>query len=201
MKTAAIVALLALGLLPAAAAGGERPFRYRGGFVEDETLRIAVNASDDKRAIVVLSQAYGYAAILPYAEDWEFWSEDGALLRGNSGPVNLTITAYRSKEPPEALLAARKRHLETTEAGKGIRRMEIVSFKGRKVLRNEVDGGTFDPRFRGATVVHYFSARGEKGVVFLLHLSVVLDPKRREGFDDKEWLGYAALGFNAVAPP
>jgi hypothetical protein len=198
MRTIALAGLAVLALLPGVGAGKDRPLRFRGEFAVDEKLGIAVNASDDKRAIIVLSEPYGYSVILPYAEDWEFFREKGALIRGHSGLVNLTVAAYETKEKPEALLAERKRQLETTKAGTGIKRMEIVSFKGRQVLRNEVDGGAFAPEFRGTTVVHYFGAKGEKGVVYELHLSVVVDPKKRERFDDRAWLQYVALGFNAL---
>ena len=156
----------------------EKSLRFKGDVVVDDALGISVAPDEKKKVIGVLSSRYRYMLLLPYAEDWEFFREGQALLRGNSGLVNLTVSAYETDEKPEAHLAEKRQLLETTPAGRGITKMETVSFKGQQVLRNEVDGGSYSSKFRGVTVVHYFVAKAAKGVLYELHLSVTVDPRR-----------------------
>lgn len=174
----------------------EKALRFTGEVVIDEALGISVAPDPGKKVIGVLSSRYRYALVLPYAEDWEFFREGRALLRGHSGPVNLTLSAFETDEKPEAHLAEKRHLLETTPAGRGITRMETASFKGERVLRSEVDGGSFSSEFRGVTIVHYFVAKAANGVLYELHLSVTVDPRKGEAFDDTRWLQFVALGFD-----
>ncbi len=151
--------------------------------------------------VAVLSERYRYGLILPYAKDWTFFREEHALLRGNSGVWNLTLAAWETDEKPADHLAEKEKLLRTTPAGKGITKMETRSWKGEQVLRNEVDAGAFDKNFRGVTVVHYIVAKSAKGVLYELHLSVVVDPRKPAAFVDKDWMNYAAVGFNVGDPP
>ncbi len=191
------LAVLAVALLaPAPGAAKERTLRFKGELVIDDELGISVGPDERKQLIAVLSPRFRYALVLPYSRDWEFSREQGALLRGRAGLWNLTVAAWETDEKPDDHLAETRRRLEASPAGKGITKMETVSFKGQRVLRNEVDGGSFSREFRGVTVVHYFAAKAANGVLYELHLSVVVDPKKRDAFVDKDWLGYATVGFN-----
>ncbi len=195
MKKLALLALAALLLAPSAGIAKEKTVRFKGAFVADDELGISVAPDGQKKLVAVLSPRYRYGLVLPYSAEWEFFREGEALLRGHSGLWNLTLAAWQMDEKPEDHLAEKKKLLETTPAGKGITKMEVVSWKGQQVLRNEVDGGAFDESYRGVTVVHYFSMKSAKGVLYELHLSVVVDPKKKDAFVDADWMNYAALGF------
>ena len=196
MKAWALAALVLVLAAPGPGVAKEKALRFKGELVTDEALGITVDADPAKTLVVVLSPRHRYGLVLPFAEDWEFFQEGQALLRGHSGLVNLTLAAFETDEKPEAHLQEKRKLLEAPPAGKGITRMEMVSFKGQQVLRNEVDGGSFSSEFRGVTIVHYFVAKAAQGVLYELHLSVVVDPKKRAAFDDKAWLQYAVVGFN-----
>jgi len=195
MRTRTFLGLSAL-LVAASAAAGERSVRFTGKDLADDRLGILVGGTDAKDLVAVVSPRFHYGLILPWG-DWEFSRTEDSLLTGHSGLVNLTLEGFRSSETPEATLAARRKWLETTPAGRGIRRMELVSFEGQKVLRNEVDGGAFAKELAGATVVHYFAARAWKDDLFVLHLSVVVPPGKEKAFDDERYLRYVAVGFRA----
>lgn len=173
----------------------EKALRFQGAVVADDALGISVAPDDAKKLVAVRSTRYRYGLVLPYAEDWEFFRDGPALLRGHSGLVNLTLTAFETEEKPDAHIEEKRQLLETTPAGKGITKMETVSFKGQQVLRNEVDGGSYSSELRGVTIVHYFVAKAAKGVLYELHLSVIVDPGKGVAIDDQTWLQYLALGF------
>ena len=193
MRTRWILGLSIL-FFAAGAAAGERTVRFTGEDLSDEHLGILVGGDDDRKHVAVLSPRFHYGMTLPYGE-WEFSRTEDSLLTGHSGLVNLTLQGFRSDETPEAHLAARRKRLETTPAGKGIRKMAIVSSGGQKVLRNEVDAGAFAKEFEGATIVHYFAAKAWKNELFVLHLSVVVPPGGRKDFEDERYLGYLTRGF------
>lgn len=195
MRKIVLAALAALVLVPALATAKEKVVRFRGAYVVDEDLGISVAGDEKEKLVAVLSPRYRYGLVLPYAKDWEFSREEHALLRGHSGLWNLTLAAWKTDEKPEDHLAEKKKLLETTPAGKGVKKLEVVPWKGARVLRDEVDGGAFDPKFKGVTVVHYFATKAAKGVLYELHLSVVVDPKHRDAFVDRDWMNYAAVGF------
>ena len=171
MRKLALAALTVLTLLPVPGASKEKVLRFTGAFVVDDDLGISVGADEKKRLIAVLSPRF------------------------RSGLWNLTLSAWDSHETPAEHVAEKKKLLETGPAGKGMKKMETLSWKGQQVLRNEVDGGAFDERFKGVTIVHYFVAKSAKGVLYELHLSVVVDPKKRDAFVDADWVNYAAVGF------
>ena len=195
MRKLALVLLAGLALLPAV--GGAQPevVRFTGATVSDEDLGIAVSGDREYGLVGVVSPRYRYALVLPWATDWKFYREGRALLRGNSGPWNLTVTAWETDEKPADHLVEKREFLEKNPAGRGIKKMEILSWKNERVLRNEVDASELDSTFKGVVVVHYFAAKSAKGVLYELHLSVVVSPQERGAFVDEDWMNYAAVGF------
>jgi hypothetical protein len=200
MRTRALWLLPAL-LVSCVTTTAPNRLRFTGEFLNDGALGISVGSNADKTLIAVVSQRYRYGMILPYAEDWEFFREGDALLRGYSGQINVTLQAYTCQEGPEAHLADKRKMIETNLAKSGLKKMELVRYKVEPVLRNELDLGAIDPKYRGASQIHYFVAKRSDGVTYEFHLSVVVGPEERARFDDTRWLKLVAIGFSPTKSP
>jgi len=183
-------------LLLAMAAGSAETIRFTGSMVQDKRDGITIVGEKDSGLIAVTSLRFHYALMLPYAEDWTFTREQGSLLRGTAGPVNLTLSAERNNETPARHLERHKKDILSNPAAKGIGRIEVVTFKDEPVLREVQDGeaASGDARFRGVKVHHFFAAKRWEKDLYVLHLSKVVGPGDR--LDEKLFLNMVTKGFN-----
>jgi hypothetical protein len=191
----AFAAFVAVLLLVTAAEAAEK-IRFTGSMVQDKRDGITIIGEKDSGLIAVTSLHFHYALMLPYAEDWTFTLEQGSLLRGNAGPVNLTLSAERNDETPGQHLERHKKDILSNPAAKGIGKIEVVTFKNEPVLWEVQDGeaASGDKAFRGVKIHHFFTAKRWEKDLYVLHLSKVVGP--RDTLDEKLFLNMVTKGFN-----
>lgn len=184
--------------LQAAHAGEtERTLRFTGKTVQEEAAGITILGKKDKGLLAVTSSRFHYSLILPYAEDWVFILDDSSLLRGNSGLINLTLSAVETDKKPAQFLEGYRKRLEQSERVKGMEKSEIITVNNDPVFRNVIDGEIAggSAEFRGIKMVHFFGAKRRDSVMYLLHLSRVVPPTERETFTEKTFLDMVTAGF------
>jgi hypothetical protein len=189
-------AAVALALLCAHAGAGE-PHHFKGKMVQDGKTGLTVMGEKKDGIVIVTSLRYHYSLVLPWGADWTLTEDDGALLKGNAGLVNLTLSAEESDESPERQLQGVKARLAEPGRVKGLEKIELITHRKEPVLRNVVDGekasGSRD--FRGVKVLNLFAAKRWGKVAYLLHLSRVIPSGEAASFDEKALLNYATVGF------
>lgn len=194
---ALLLVVMLVALHAAQAVGAERTLRFTGKTVQEEAGGITILGRKDRGLLAVTSTRFHYALILPYAENWVFTLDDSSLLRGNSGLVNLTLSAFETDKKPAQFLEGYKKRLEQSERVKGVEKSEIITVNNEPVFRNVVDGEIVggSAEFRGVKIVHFFGAKRRDSVIYLLHLSRVVPPKERESFKEKTFLDMVTAGF------
>lgn len=194
VKASLLVIVSALFLAACAPATGT--ISFTGLTVRDERDGITIAGDEEKGLIAITSMSHHYGLVLPYAEDWLFTLEEGCLLKGNSGRINLTLTAERRQETPEQHLKALQKELLANPAAKGVEKADVIEYKGEPVLREIQDGAAVsgDKSFRGVKIYHFFATKRWKQDLFVLHLSKVV--ANGETFNEKKYLGMVTAGFS-----
>jgi hypothetical protein len=189
-------AAVALALLCAHAGAGE-PHRFKGKMVQDGKTGLTIMGEQKDGIVIVTSLRHHYSLVLPWGVDWTLTEDDGALLKGSAGLVNLTLSAEESDESPERQLQGVKARLAEPGRVKGLEKLELITHRKEPVLRNVVDGekasGSRD--FRGVKVLNLFAAKRWGKVAYLLHLSRVIPSREAASFEEKALLNYATAGF------
>jgi hypothetical protein len=191
----ALLALLPV-LLLAACAPTTRTISFTGLTARDEQDGIMITGDEEKGIIALANQSMHYGLVLPYAEDWVFTLEEGSLLKGRSGRINLRLTAERNQKTPEQYLKDRKKEFLANPRVKGVEKLDVILYKGEPVLREVQDGATAsgDQALRGVKIYHFFTAKRWEQDLFVLHLSRAI--ALGETFKEKQYLGMVTAGFN-----
>ena len=198
-----MIARLAIATLLAALCGSARAgveYRFTGELIQDPRTGFTVIGEKKDGIVAVTSARHHYSLVLPWGDDWKLTAdEDGALLKGTSGLVNLTLSVAESDEPPERFLRSLQARLKDSGQLKGVEKSEVVTFRKEPVLRILVDAEAASGRreFRGVKMVHVHAAERVGNVVYLLHLSRVIPAEEARAFDDKLLLSFATVGFRA----
>jgi hypothetical protein len=189
-----VAAAIAL-LCTVARAGSE--YRFKGETIEDHRDGFTVVGKKDDGLLAVASNQLHYILMLPFAEDWTFTTGEPALLKGNSGLTNLTLSVEACAETPEQHLRTLQAALAKSGDLKGVEKSEVVTFRDEPVLRVVMDGEVASGKheLHGVKMVHFYTAKRWGRVVYVLHLSRVIPAKEVSAFDEKPLLSFVTLGF------
>lgn len=190
---AVVVALLCAS----ASASGGREHRFTGKMIQYGETGLTVMGEEKEKIIVVSSLRHHYSLVLPYGVDWVVSEDDDPLLKGNSGLVNVTLSAEETDESPERHLQGVKARLSEPGRIKGLEKLELVTYRKEPVLRNVVDGekASGSREFRGVKILNVFTAKRWGKVVYLLHLSRVIPAADAASTDEKPFMNFATVGF------
>jgi len=194
MNTKWLPLLLLAGV--AACASGPTQIAYRGGEVIDDPTGIIVKSDDDKKIIAVTSWNDHYALILPYRTDWKFTVERGKRLRGNGGPMNVTLMMERYQITPEDEIKYIRNHLTSDKHPMPPDKTEVLKVNGEPVLRTEINAERIDKAFKGVKHINYYSAKTWKGMLYTLHVSQVVGAEEAKTFNEGPLRAYVTKGFS-----
>lgn len=200
--TRTLLAAAVLSLLCGSALAGEE-YRFHGEPVQDASSGLTILGAKERGLVAVTSARHHYSLVLPYGEDWSFSVEEGALLKGRSGLLNVTLSEETADGSPDRTLAGVKERLSEPGRVKGLEKMELTAFKKEPVLRSVVDAhaATGSDEFRGVKLFHVFGAKRAGKGAYLLHLSRVVPAAEAAAFDVKPLLSLVTTGFRVDFPP
>jgi hypothetical protein len=191
-----LLAAAALTLLCGSALAGQE-VRFHGEPIQDAPSGLTVLGAKERGLVAVTSARHHYSLVLPYGEDWTFSVDEGALLKGSSGLLNVTLSEETADGSPERTLLGVKERLSEPGRVKGLEEVELTAFKKEPVLRTVVDAraATGADEFRGVKLFHVFGAKRSGKGAYLLHLSRVVPAAEAAAFDVKPLLSLVTTGF------
>lgn len=169
---------------------------YSGKDIIDDKGGFCVMGQRSDNVIAVTNLPHHYGLILPYAEDWKFWIPPSTLISGSSQQVSFSITQIVTENSDSIYLEIMKQNLLHSGANNGLKDAQIVECKGIPVLkiRSDVVQTNDNQRF---TQFSYYSVKRTSSLVYVFHISQLLNSECTSWDGDDAFIRYAAVGFQA----
>jgi hypothetical protein len=183
------------GKTPATGYAEKRAIYFYGKKVFDAERQITIIPGGDKEAVVISNLPYHYALVLPYSEEWKFTEDDRGILKGQAGPVNLTLTIYQSELPASAILSKVEERVLSHSHVIPIDNAKLIKYPAQDVYFAQNSAEKIDNVFKGVKMYNYFTVKKWKNIVYEYHLSRIFRPEELDRFDENKFLKFLTSGF------
>ncbi len=163
-------------------------------FLEKDSM--AIIGKKENKILTVSNLKINTAIVLPYTEDWQFWSTPNTLLSGNSGGIKFSLIRVIKNDSDIKYLESVKMGLEESKDRHGLVKAEIKEFKGIPILRTY----SIPPKMPGVDIdglaqFSYFGVKRDGKYLYVYHISKIAVTEKENWPGDKAFIKFASIGL------